>query len=213
MNKCTIVGLGNPGKKYENTRHNAGKMFIQWMKKVEEDRRRYKKVEESRRKYKKGEEGEMALVETECFMNESGEWIKKRMVKTVKMAETAKSYNNFFIVHDDLDIPLGSFKIQFAKGPLQHNGVLSVEQALGTKEFWRIRIGIDARSSGPAALQPHPTASLEDSMQALDGAPRYASPDSSSDYVLSHFSKEEQSMLVNNVFPKTRKELLKTCTL
>ena len=53
--------------------------------------------------------------------------------------------NHLIIIHDDLDIPLGKFKIQFGKGPRLHNGVLSVEQALGTKEFWRIRIGIDNR--------------------------------------------------------------------
>jgi PTH1 family peptidyl-tRNA hydrolase len=52
------------------------------------------------------------------------------------------------VAHDDLDIPLGKFKISFGKGPLVHNGLLSIYQQLGTKEFWHIRIGIDADRDG-----------------------------------------------------------------
>ena len=49
------------------------------------------------------------------------------------------------IIHDDLDIPLGKFKFQFAKSPKDHNGVQSVENHLNTKDFWRLRIGVDNR--------------------------------------------------------------------
>ena len=137
-----LIGLGNPGEKYKNTRHNAGKMLARWLK------------EEGRRKK---EEGKWAIVETECFMNESGGWVKSQLKKMAKNGLDGKDGNNpnnlnnpnplnhLIVAHDDLDIPLGSFKIQFGKGPRLHKGVLSVEQVLGTKEFWRIRIGIDGR--------------------------------------------------------------------
>ena len=52
---------------------------------------------------------------------------------------------NLVVVHDDLDIPLESFKIQFGRGPKDHNGILDIEEKLGTKDFWRVRIGIDNR--------------------------------------------------------------------
>lgn len=128
MNKYIIIGLGNPGEKYANTRHNAGKMFVQWMKKVQE--------------------GEIELVQTDCFMNESGGFV----------ARVARNKSPI-IAHDDLDLPLGQFKIQFAKGPEGHKGLLSIYQALGTKNFWHIRIGVDTRpdhsiSGDDFVLQP-----------------------------------------------------------
>ena len=64
------------------------------------------------------------------------------------VGETAKflgKIENLVVVHDDLDIPLGSFKIQFGRGPKDHNGILDIEEKLGTKDFWRVRIGIDNR--------------------------------------------------------------------
>ncbi|MBI5356256.1 hypothetical protein HZB78_01430, partial [Candidatus Collierbacteria bacterium] len=93
-----------------------------------------------------------------------------------------KDYKNLYIIHDDLDIPLGTFKIQFGKGPRRHKGILSVEQALGTKEFWRVRIGIDNRSKG----------------QKVN---RLESEDSGEDYVLEKFKPEEKKIL-ESVFPE-----------
>ena len=160
-----LIGLGNPGEKYKKTRHNAGKMLVWWL----------KQVQESTKKYKNVQEGEFEAVETECFMNSSGDWLKKFMNhKSLIM-------NHLIIIHDDLDIPLGKFKIQFGKGPRLHNGVLSVEQALGTKEFWRIRIGIDNRLKNT---------------------------DSGEDYVLEKFRPEEKKIL-EAVFPEIRDRLLK----
>lgn len=135
-----LIGLGNPGEKYRGTRHNVGKEFVGWM-------------NEGQGLRDKGQ-GEFEAVETECFMNESGSWLKSQLKKMVSDGLHGKDgnnpnnpspFNHLVIIHDDLDIPLGKFKIQFGKGPRLHNGVLSVEQALGTKEFWRVRIGIDGR--------------------------------------------------------------------
>ncbi len=80
--------------------------------------------------------GDLVLVKTkDVFMNESG-----RLLQGLPEGE-------LYVAHDDLDVKLGEFKIQFGKGPKDHNGVESVERALGTKDFWRIRIGIDNRTT------------------------------------------------------------------
>jgi PTH1 family peptidyl-tRNA hydrolase len=158
-----LIGLGNPTKKFDLTRHNVGKLFAGWLKKAQV------------------QEGELEIVQTECFMNESGGWVKR------KISNLKFQISNLIIVHDDLDIPLGKFKIQFGKGPRLHNGVLSVEQTLGTKEFWRIRIGIDSRLTGYQAN-------------------RLKNADSGEDYVLERFKPDEKKML-EVVFPEIRDEL------
>jgi PTH1 family peptidyl-tRNA hydrolase len=107
-----IIGLGNPGEKYKNNRHNVGYMVID--------------------KLKKG-------FKTNCFMNESGK-IVKELIEQYKV-----DLPNLWIIHDDLDIPLGSYKIQFGKGPKDHNGLKSIDDSLGTNEYWHVRIGVDYR--------------------------------------------------------------------
>ena len=72
-------------------------------------------------------------------MNDSGVAVKK-IVDSYKIDP-----QNIYIIHDDLDISLGEYKIQIAKGPKVHNGINSVEEELGTKNFGRIRIGIENR--------------------------------------------------------------------
>ncbi len=87
-------------------------------------------------------------------MNESGKFVKK-IATNYELPTT-----NLYIVHDDLDIPLGQYKIQFGVGPKVHNGILSIENSLNTKDFWRIRIGIDNRS--PAKRETGEQYVLED---------------------------------------------------
>lgn len=114
-----VVGLGNPGKKYLNNRHNVGHMVIDFL--------NSKKIAS----YK--------LSKTDCFMNVSGGFVRKQMEGNGVHPE------ELYVVHDDLDIPLGMFKIQFASGPKVHNGITSIEETLGTDQFWRVRVGVDAR--------------------------------------------------------------------
>ena len=71
-------------------------------------------------------------------MNKSGNTVGK-FVRSTKAAK------DLIVVHDDLDIPLGKFKIQKGVGPLLHNGIESIENSLAGKDFWRVRIGIDNR--------------------------------------------------------------------
>jgi PTH1 family peptidyl-tRNA hydrolase len=97
-------------------------------------------------------------------MNRSGEVVAK-LVKKYEIADLA---DNFILVHDDLDIPLGKFKIQRGKSPLGHNGVKSVEDRIGIVDFKRVRIGIEAREN-----------------KNIPGE----------DYVLTKFTKEQQEII------------------
>lgn len=115
-----LVGLGNPGTKYMKNRHNVGHMLVEFL--------------------EGGPHHGFKLFKTDCYMNQSGGFVKK-LLNTHKTAP-----DSLYIAHDDLDIPLGKFKIHFGTGPKVHNGINSIADALGTEDFWRIRIGVDART-------------------------------------------------------------------
>jgi len=117
-----IIGLGNPREKYTNNRHNVGFMVID-------------RIKEKNLKIKNA-----IVVKTNTFMNDSGTSVKELLNKNKVSTE------NLYVIHDDLDLPLGAWKIQFAKGPKDNGGINSIEQVLGSKDFWRIRVGIDNRN-------------------------------------------------------------------
>ncbi len=133
-----IVGLGNPGKEYEKTRHNAGRLAIELLAK-KEDLNDFTENKTSKSLVTKGRvEGEnVTLVLPETMMNLSG----KAVAAFIKTPKTAK---NLLVVHDDLDLPLGTIKMVFARGSGGHKGVESIMRAVKTQDFARIRIGISA---------------------------------------------------------------------
>lgn len=118
-----IAGLGNPGDKYRGNRHNVGQMVLEGIQRSE--------IRDQRL--------EIRLLRPETFMNESGVAVRKAM-NFYKLGVA-----DLIVVHDDLDIRLGEYKIDMARGPKQHNGVTSVEKELGTKDFLRVRVGVDNR--------------------------------------------------------------------
>src|SRR3972149_8800680 len=125
-----VIGLGNPGAEYVATRHNAGVMLVDKLaQRLNSDygwRKHYDAL------VFKTED--LWLVKTKSvFMNESG-----KLLRGLPEGE-------LWVAHDDLDIKLGEYKIQKGKGPKGHNGGESVENALKTKDFWRIGIGIENR--------------------------------------------------------------------
>jgi PTH1 family peptidyl-tRNA hydrolase len=128
-----FFGLGNPGKQYQNTRHNLGQMII-------DNYVRAQRAAPLRIKSKLNS----ALVEIDknifaistSFMNESGIALQK------VTAFYKFSPENIYIIHDDLDLPIGEWRLQFDRGPAGHNGVKSIIENLGTQAFWRIRVGI-----------------------------------------------------------------------
>lgn len=131
-----IVGLGNPGEEYHNTPHNAGFMvaeafrtahdFIPWA----EDRQKKSLVTTGQ-----VAGHQVTLIWPQTFMNKSGEALRG-LVKSQKDAE------RLCVIHDDLDLPLGRFKLSFNRGAGGHHGVESVIKTLKTEAFLRVRVGI-----------------------------------------------------------------------
>ena len=116
-----ITGLGNPGPEYDKTRHNVGFMFLDYLSSTHNAKpfQSHKKCESECTEIESA--GKKYLLQKPLtFMNDSGRAVKKCM-DFYKIAQS-----DIFIVHDDLDIQLGSFKIQMAKGPKVHNGVNSI---------------------------------------------------------------------------------------
>lgn len=143
-----IVGLGNPGKEYENTRHNVGYVVLDILGKLvanteydgnpviltwKEERVLYSLAYSIHPK-------PCLLLKPKLFMNNSGKALKSTVNKYKIRAQ------DILVIHDDLDLPLGSYKLQFGKGPRSHNGIKSIEEALSTKDFYRLRVGVDKRS-------------------------------------------------------------------
>ncbi len=113
-----VVGLGNPGQKYKNTRHNVGFMVVDRLK-------------------KEYGEKEAMFIKPDQFMNKSGV-VLKRVVKNFPGALE----KDLVVIHDDLDIKLGEHKIG-EKGPREHNGLKNIYEQIGISNFKHVRIGID----------------------------------------------------------------------
>jgi len=135
-----IVGLGNPGQEYENTRHNTGRIAIDsFAKKISAsggdlEWKDDKKLKSETAKTKVGKNS-VLLVKPNTFMNKSGDAVKS-LIKSKKAAET------LVVIHDDLDIPFEKIKISFNKSAGGHRGVESIIKAVKTTGFIRVRIGI-----------------------------------------------------------------------
>lgn len=132
-----IVGLGNPGEKYKNTRHNAGFMAVDALA-GDNPWRLNKKFEAEVCICDASGRRPVVLVKPVTFMNESGRSVRK-ILDFYKLG-----IDDLWVIHDDLDIALGESKIQKGIGPKGHKGVLSVESHVG-REFWRARIGVENR--------------------------------------------------------------------
>jgi PTH1 family peptidyl-tRNA hydrolase len=144
-----IVGLGNPGKEYEKTRHNAGRAAVELVaKNAGMDDFTFNKT--SNALVSKGKVAEKAatLVLPETMMNLSGKAVAA-FVKTPKAAEM------LLVIHDDLDLPLGTVKLVVGRGSGGHKGVESIMRAVKTKDFARIRIGISAAGKKNQAKKVH----------------------------------------------------------
>ena len=132
-----IVGLGNPGEKYEKNRHNAGFVVVSSlaakleMGKWEIDKKSNSMVSKN---------STLVLAKPQTFMNDSG-------VAVSQLARFYKiNHEDVYIIYDDLDIALGEYKIQSDKGPKVHNGLSSVREQLGSNGFWHVRVGVENRT-------------------------------------------------------------------
>lgn len=122
-----VAGLGNPGNEYIGTRHNTGRDFLHAF------------------------EGKLPknvkAITPDVYMNNSGGPLKK-LIPSKKAAE------KLIVLHDELDLPLGRIKISYGSSAGGHNGVKSVQAALKTQDFTRIRIGISPATPGGKLKRP-----------------------------------------------------------
>lgn len=148
-----IVGLGNPGKEYENTRHNVGWRVIDafsstldgtWKTDKKLNAQIFSelspvipsRVEGSRLSARKLPVT-ITLLKPFTFMNNSGS-----AVATVFRRTKTKKISTLIVLHDDIDLPLGTVRVSFGSSSGGHNGVKSIIDHLSTKDFWRFRIGV-----------------------------------------------------------------------
>lgn len=130
-----IIGLGNPGKKYEFTRHNIGFITLDHVAEklhISMDQAKFKGlIGEGRYMNEK-----VILFKPMTFMNLSGEAIRE-LLDFYKL-----SNEEILVIYDDLDLPSGQLKLRFKGGPGGHNGIKSILSHLGTEQFKRIKMGI-----------------------------------------------------------------------
>lgn len=144
MKTILIAGIGNPGKKYEKTRHNAGFMFAdhffeKYRGKFELFDWKLEKKLKSEISVGKNKDKKIILLKPQTFMNLSGEAVAaaKKYFK-VKLEDIV-------VAHDEIDLPIGKYKISVKSSSAGHNGAQNIIDLLGTKEFARLRIGVDNR--------------------------------------------------------------------
>jgi peptidyl-tRNA hydrolase, PTH1 family len=135
-----VAGLGNPGREYEQTRHNVGWLVVDELARRHGGSFRSKfsgQLSELR-----GGEQKLALLKPETYMNESGRSI----------AAAARFFKveprDLLVVHDDVDLEPERFQARLGGGLAGHNGLRSIAQALGTKDFLRLRIGVGRPGRG-----------------------------------------------------------------
>ena len=194
-----VVGLGNPGEKYKNTRHNVGVWVVDrlqkdsafagqgWLKNSTND------IHHSVIDRDSGSE-KIILLKPQLFMNKSGVALKK-FLKKFQLTKL----EDLWVVHDDLDIKLGEYKISFGKGPKDHNGLKNIYEQIGTKDFWHVRVGIAPVFTGQGRLKN----STNDIHHSTIGR---RCETTGADYVLSSWKPEERK-IVNQIIDKVVKEL------
>lgn len=174
-----IVGLGNPGKKYNHTRHNAGFAAID----------RLAQIKNLDWRLDKNFQAEIAkgldcyLVKPTTYMNNSGTAVQKIMAyyhllpldNRQKVVAKANLVDSLVVIHDDLDIALGAYKYSTGGSAGGHNGVQSIIEALGTNNFGRLRLGL--------------------ATEELARKRKSIWPNAVANFVLKKFSKAEQPLL------------------
>ncbi|MFC2040125.1 aminoacyl-tRNA hydrolase [Chloroflexota bacterium] len=164
-----IVGLGNPGSEYAGNRHNVGFMVIKNL-----ARRHRIQLSERRALARLG----MGMVENEkIILARPGTYVNNSGESVAKLCNLYRvSFENVIIIHDDLDLPLGTIRLKMGGGPGGHNGIKSIIRLLGKREFCRVRIGIGR---------------LE-----YFGTDRSGKESAVIDHVLSNFTDEERKIIV-----------------
>jgi PTH1 family peptidyl-tRNA hydrolase len=139
-----VVGLGNPGSRYEGTRHNVGAEAVELLadrlgERLREDRKVSARVAGAR-----VDGARLHLAVPHTYMNESG-----RAVAQLVRRHPLDDWSRLVVVHDELDIDPGELKVKLGGGLAGNNGLRSIAEHLGTRDFARVRIGIGKPRGGP----------------------------------------------------------------
>ena len=126
-----VVGLGNPGEEYENTRHNTGRIIVSLVE-------------------KKLENNKIKFLTPDNFMNNSGKAV-------APLVKTKKDLKDLVVIYDDIDLPIGKMKIFLNRYSGGKNGLGSIIKALKSEEFLRIRIGISPATLSGKIKKPRLT--------------------------------------------------------
>jgi PTH1 family peptidyl-tRNA hydrolase len=137
-----VVGLGNPGRKYERSRHNAGYMVLDRLAErwgITRTKEKFRGVIGEGRTSPGGPR--VILLKPLTFMNESG--------KSAGPAAGSSRIplERIIVVHDEIDLPFGEVRTRLGGGLAGHNGLKSLKTGLGSREFWRVRVGVDRPDS------------------------------------------------------------------
>ena len=134
-----IAALGNPGKKYESTRHNIAWIFLEYLSFFQQ----LKWKRKFHGSYARLEE--VVLLKPETFMNMSGSSIR------VCMDFFKIDVNDLLVIHDELDLPFGVIAFKYGGGTAGHNGLESIIEHMGSEKFSRLRLGI-GRPTTPLSI-------------------------------------------------------------
>ena len=138
-----IIALGNPGKKYDHTRHNAGFLALDWLVRAWNlEHGTWSKKFESEILYTEFKDQNIILVKPQNFMNNSG-----KAVEAICNFYKINLPKDLLVIHDDTDLPLGKIKFTESSSSAGHNGIVSIIESLGTQNFHRIRIGVETRQT------------------------------------------------------------------
>ena len=136
-NMKLIVGLGNPGKEYKNSRHNVGWLVVDRLAEKLEADWKAKKAWKAEIAESRSGDNKIVLIKPQTFMNRSGNAVARARGFWRKAA-----VENIWVVHDDADLELGDIRIKQGGGSAGHNGIKSIDEKLGDKNYFRIRVGI-----------------------------------------------------------------------
>ncbi len=182
-----IVGLGNPGEKYDGTRHNIGFDALDFLLKKYEplEKSVWDNNKKTKSEIKKLTIGKISalLAKPQTYMNNSGLAVSL-LLQYYKLKST-----DMVVIQDELDLPLGKIQIRFGGGTAGHNGLESIIGALKTDKFIRIRMGVG-----------HPKKRIENKELSIK------SDRSVSEYVISHFAETEHKD-VRNMKKHVQKQL------
>jgi len=143
-----VVGLGNPGEEYKNTRHNAGRIILEMLGK-KHDFFDFKNDSQLHALVSKGniDDEKMTFILPNNFMNNSGKSVSP-------IIKSKKDLTKLVVIYDDLDLPIGRIKISFNRSSGGHNGLQSIIKAVKSEEFLRIRVGVSPETPGGKLKKP-----------------------------------------------------------